>query len=53
MASVRESRGRLFLDYRVDCKRQRTYVKLPDTPENRQLLKGVAKKVDSFHRHHE
>src|SRR4051812_34991265 len=47
MASVRESRGRLFLDYRVEGKRQRTYVKLPDTAANRQLLKGIAKKVDS------
>jgi integrase len=47
MASVRESRGRLFLDYRVDGKRQRTYVKLPDTSANRQFLKGIAKKVDS------
>lgn len=47
MASVRESRGRLFLDYRVDGSRQRTYVKLPDTAANRQHLKGVAKKVDA------
>ncbi len=47
MASVRESRGRLFLDYRVDGKRQRTYVKLPDTPANRQSLKSVAAKVDA------
>ena len=46
MASVRESRGRLFLDYRVDGRRQRTYVKLPDTPANRLVLKGVAVKVD-------
>lgn len=47
MASVRESRGRLFLDYRVDGKRQRTYVKLPDTPANRLVLKGVAVKVEA------
>jgi len=47
MASVRESRGRLFLDYRVDGKRQRTYVKLPDTPVNRRYLQGVTKKVDA------
>jgi integrase len=47
MASVRESRGRIFLDYRLDGKRQRTYVKLPDSAENRKFLQGVAKKVDS------
>lgn len=47
MASVRESRGRLFLDYRVDGRRQRTYVKLPDTPANRLVLRGVAAKVDA------
>ena len=47
MASVRESRGRLFLDYRVDGRRQRTYVKLPDTPANRLVLRGVATKVDA------
>ena len=47
MASVRESRGRLFLDYRAGGKRQRTYVKLPDTPANRQILSGVSKKVDA------
>ncbi|QTN21773.1 tyrosine-type recombinase/integrase [Rhizobacter sp. AJA081-3] len=47
MASVRESRGRLFLDYRVDGKRQRTYVKLADTAANRQQLKAVAVRVDT------
>lgn len=47
MASVRESRGRLFLDYRVGGKRQRTYVKLSDSAANRQFLAGVAKKVDA------
>jgi integrase len=47
MASVRESRGRLFLDYRVAGKRQRTYVKLADTASNRQLLTSVARKVDA------
>lgn len=47
MASVRESRGRLFLDYRSAGERQRTYVKLADTPANRQYLKGVAAKVDA------
>lgn len=46
MASVRESRGRLFLDYRVDGKRQRTYVKMADTATNRQYLADIAKKVD-------
>jgi integrase len=47
MASVRESRGRLFLDYRVNGQRQRTYVKLADSPANRHALAGVAKKVDA------
>ena len=47
MASVRESRGRLSLDYRIDGKRQRTYVKLPDSPANRLFLKSVAVKVDA------
>lgn len=47
MASVRDSRGRLFLDYRLNGKRQRTYVKLPDTTANRQYLSAVAKKVDA------
>src|SRR5262245_9703756 len=47
MASVRESRGRLFLDYRVGGIRQRTYVKLPDTAPNRQYLRSIASKVDA------
>lgn len=47
MASVRESRGRLFLDYRVDGKRQRVYVKLADTSAHREQLRRVAKEVDA------
>lgn len=48
MASVRESRGRLFLDYRVDGKRQRVYVKLADTPAHREQLRRVARQVDEI-----
>ena len=47
MASIRESRGRLFLDYRLDGKRQRVYVKLPDSVANREQLQRVAKQVDA------
>mgnify|MGYP003943136383 CR=1 FL=1 len=47
MASIRESRGRLFLDYRLNGKRQRVYVKLPDSVANREQLQRVAKQVDA------
>lgn len=47
MASVRESRGRQFLDCRVDGKREGHCVKRPDTPADRQALKSVAAKVDA------
>ncbi len=46
MASVREARGRLFLDYRVAGKRERAYTKLPDTAENRDYLGKVARQVE-------
>ncbi len=47
MASVRQSRGRLFLDYRIGGQRRRAYVKLADTPENQAHLRRVAKQVDA------
>jgi integrase len=47
MASIRESRGRLFLDYRLRGKRQRVYFKLADTPANRDHLKRVARQVEA------
>ena len=47
MASVRQSRGRLFLDYRSGGRRRRAYVKLADTPENQTHLQRVAKQVDA------
>jgi len=47
MASIRESRGRLFLDYRLNGKRQRVYFKLADSPENRNRLKVVARQVET------
>jgi integrase len=47
MASVRESRGRLFLDYRLNGKRQRVYVKLADSPANREHLQRVSRQVDA------
>ena len=47
MASVRQSRGRLFLDYRIGGQRRRSYVKLADTPENQAHLRRVAKQVDA------
>jgi integrase len=47
MASVRESRGRLFLDYRLNGKRERIYVKCSDSPANREHLRRVAKQVDA------
>jgi len=47
MASIRASRGRLFLDYRLRGKRQRVYLKLVDTPANRQHLKRIARQVEA------
>lgn len=47
MASIRESRGRLFLDYRLHGRRQRVYFKLADSPENRNRLKAVARQVET------
>lgn len=47
MASVRESRGRLFLDFRLEGKRQRVYVKLEDSHANRAQLQRVARQVDA------
>lgn len=47
MASVRSSRGRLFLDYRVDGKRLRHYCKLEDSSVNRAYLAQVARQMDA------
>jgi len=47
MASVRDSRGRLFIDYRQNGNRQRIFVGLADTPENRAQLQPILKRVDA------
>jgi integrase len=47
MASIRQHRGRLLIDYREDGTRQRVYTKFDDTPENRAALEGVARQVDA------
>lgn len=46
MATVRSSRGKLFLDFRTDNARQRTYTGLADTAANRQRLAAVMHHVD-------
>lgn len=47
MASVRSSRGRLFLDYRAGGRRLRHYCKLEDSAANRAYLVQVARQVDA------
>jgi len=47
MASVRQHRGRLLIDYRQAGQRERFYTKLPDTPCNRELLLKLASRVDA------
>lgn len=46
MASVRQHRGRLLIDYREGGERQRVYTKLADSPANRAQLERVAAQVD-------
>ena len=47
MASVRQHRGRLLIDYREGGGRQRVYTKLADTPAHRDQLQRVADQVDA------
>lgn len=47
MASIRQHRGRLLIDYREGGSRQRVYTKLADTPGNRVTLEGVAQQVEA------
>jgi Arm DNA-binding domain len=42
MASIRQHRGRLLIDYRDSGSRQRVYTKLTDTPANRMQLQRIA-----------
>ncbi|QTN25686.1 tyrosine-type recombinase/integrase [Rhizobacter sp. AJA081-3] len=46
MASVRQHRGRLLIDYREGGTRQRVYTKLADSPANRVQLEQVAAQVE-------
>lgn len=46
MASIRQHRGRLLLDYRVQGVRQRVYTKFDDTPANRKRLEPLAEQVE-------
>jgi integrase len=47
MASIRQHRGRLLIDYRDSGSRQRVYTKLTDTPANRMQLQRIADRVDA------
>lgn len=47
MASIRQHRGRLLIDYRDDGVRQRVYTKLEDNQANRTKLQRVADHVDA------
>ena len=47
MASIRQHRGRLLIDYRDDGVRQRVYTKLEDNQANRAKLQRVADHVDA------
>jgi integrase len=47
MASIRQHRGRLLIDYRDSGSRVRVYTKLADTPANRTHLQRVADHVDA------
>lgn len=46
MASVRQHRGRLLIDYRERGERQRIYTKLTDDPLNRSRLQRIADQVE-------
>ncbi len=46
MASIRQHRGKLLLDYRIAGSRQRTYTQYEDTEANRAMLEPIAKHVD-------
>lgn len=46
MASVRSDRGKLFIDYRINGKRQREYLKLNDTRENRKIAELRRKEIE-------
>jgi len=47
MASIRQHRDRLLIDYRDDGVRQRVYTKLEDNQANRAKLQRVADHVDA------
>lgn len=46
MASVRSDKGKLFIDYRINGKRQREYLKLNDTRENRKIAELRRKEIE-------
>ncbi|MBH9578157.1 tyrosine-type recombinase/integrase [Inhella proteolytica] len=46
MASIRTSRGKLFIDYRANGERQRVYTGLADTPANHARLAAPAQHID-------
>lgn len=46
MPSIRSSRGKLFIDYRVNGMRQRVYTGLPDNSSNRSQLAAVGRHID-------
>lgn len=46
MASVRSKNGKLFIDYRVNGKRRREFLKIEDTRENRKIAELRRKEID-------
>ncbi|MBS4036202.1 MAG: tyrosine-type recombinase/integrase [Ignavibacterium sp.] len=46
MATVRTKNGKLFIDYRVNGKRKREFLKLEDTRENRKKAEIVKKQIE-------
>lgn len=46
MATVRSDKGKLFIDFRINGKRQREYLKLNDTRENRKIAELRRKEIE-------
>jgi len=46
MAAVRSDRGKLFIDFRVNGKRRREYLKLNDTRDNRKIAEVRRKEIE-------
>jgi hypothetical protein len=46
MATLRSKSGKLFIDYRVNGKRKREFLKLDDTRENRKAAEISRKEIE-------